>query len=343
LNVFLTFSGSPRAEGLHEAPAQELYPGSLISFGGFISRGFIMKRIAFSPVGLHSGNFSEKGKEHMKQLHCHYSRTDPFMMGAGCSTFYGYSPAQVNLLFTHCSILAGGDGGPLNHFAQYTNGSLVVNATNSEFDSGSLCGYGLSGNFMNCLMDRVNAGQSDWFDGCAWGMTNCTWHGGSLTLTNNEYIVQDSAFDGTLINVPDNPGDPALYPICWFNAFGNGAQAFPMSGGSNVLVTNGFNWQSSVLGNYYLPSDSPLIAAGYSTSDQLGLSAFTTQTNQVAEGTAIVDIGYHYLACAQASIPVAPTYITTGLVAYWKMNDGTGNWASNSISAYPLFLTGSPP
>jgi hypothetical protein len=62
-----------------------------------------------------------------------------------------------------------------------------------------------------------------------------------------------------------------------------------------------FNWQSGPLGNYYLPSDSLLIATGNTTADQLGLSAFTTQTNQVPEGTALVDIGYHYMACFQSA------------------------------------------
>ena len=68
-----------------------------------------------------------------------------------------------------------------------------------------------------------------------------------------------------------------------------------------MTATNGFNWQSSWLGNFYLPSDSPLISAGDVTADQIGLSDFTTQTNQTPEGTAVVDIGYHYVAMSRVT------------------------------------------
>ena len=61
-------------------------------------------------------------------------------------------------------------------------------------------------------------------------------------------------------------------------------------------MTNGFNWQSSWLGNFYLPSDSPLLGEGDVTADQVGLYWFTTQTSQAPQGTSQVDIGYHYRA-----------------------------------------------
>jgi hypothetical protein len=286
------------------------------------------------------------------------------LAGAGCSSTYGYSPAQVNLLFTHCSILAGGDGGPLSHFAEYTNGSLVLNATNSEFYSGYLFGYGLSANFMNCLMDRVNAGQSDWFDGCVWTMTNCTWYGGSLTLTNEEYVVRDSVFDGTVISVPA-PGDPNS-TNCDYNAFGDGAVPFPSVGASNIILNSwstnltAFNLQSGPLGSFYLPSDSPLIAAGDMTADQLGLSSFTTQTNQTPEGSAVVDIGYHYMACPQSAciseaggqlsvsnhslaigVPVfvSATWTDVPGVAGEGGFDANGNWVMTHVPTYSTILT----
>jgi len=42
------------------------------------------------------------------------------------------------------------------------------------------------------------------------------------------------------------------------------------------------------LGNYYLPSGSPLINAGSATAGQFGLSHYTTQASQVKEADSIV-------------------------------------------------------
>ena len=63
----------------------------------------------------------------------------------------------------------------------------------------------------------------------------------------------------------------------------------------DLKVTN-FNWQTSWFGNFYLSTNSPLINAGSSTADQIGLYQFTTQTNQLKEQNTVVDIGYHYVA-----------------------------------------------
>jgi alpha-tubulin suppressor-like RCC1 family protein len=67
-------------------------------------------------------------------------------------------------------------------------------------------------------------------------------------------------------------------------------------GPHDVIVTNGYKWQSSWLGSYYLPINSPLINHGSTNANLLGLYHFTTQTNQVKETNSIVDIGYHYVA-----------------------------------------------
>jgi hypothetical protein len=68
---------------------------------------------------------------------------------------------------------------------------------------------------MNCLMDRMNGGEIGQLNGYAvndWIMTNCTWHGGALTLslanaTTPLAVVRDSAFDATAINVSGNAAD----------------------------------------------------------------------------------------------------------------------------------------
>jgi hypothetical protein len=120
----------------------------------------------------------------------------------------------------------------------------------------------------NCLFDRVLAGQLVWWEN-TFILTNCTFHGGSLWLTPTGSIVRDSAFDGTLFYVGSSGADPNNYD---YNAFINSTNLLPIGGTNNVTVTNTFNWQSGLLGNYYLPSDSPLINAGDVSAAQIGLS-----------------------------------------------------------------------
>jgi hypothetical protein len=67
------------------------------------------------------------------------------LMGGDCYQCPNISQsAQANLFFTRCSILAGGDGGPLNHFADDHGGYFIVNAAHSEFYGGTIGGCVLS-------------------------------------------------------------------------------------------------------------------------------------------------------------------------------------------------------
>ena len=79
-----------------------------------------------------------------------------------------------------------------------------------------------------------------------------------------------------------------------YNAYLNGATA-PTSLHTGDVVTN-VAWKVGFLGSYYQPNNSPLINAGSTNADLLGLFHFTTQTNQIKETNSIVDIGYHYVA-----------------------------------------------
>jgi hypothetical protein len=205
---------------------------------------------------------------------------------------------QASLLFTHCSILGGGDGGGLSHFAD-DGGYLILNAEHSEFYGGMIGGSAISCHFTNCLMDRVAGGQYRGLAGNQWIMTNCTWHGGVLDLSPNYTAipirVRDCAFDGTQLIVSAY-GANAGYANYDYNAFTNTAGKFPIGGTHDQIVSDGFNWQSSWFGNYYLPSDSPLIGRGNVTANLVGLYHFTTQVGGAPQGDSQVDIGYHYVA-----------------------------------------------
>jgi len=187
--------------------------------------------------------------------------------------------------FLVCSMM-GSEG---NHFRD-DSGSLAVKANNSEFWNGNIGGYSMYLNFTNCLFHRAQIGAQS--PGSCLNMQNCTvaggflfaYHGGTWPVT-----IANSTFDGTLIGM-DTSG-----VVCDYNAFITGSNRLSVFGAHDI-VTNSFNWQSSWLGDYYLPTNSLLVNAGSTNANLLGLYHFTTQTGQVKETNSIVDIGYHYVA-----------------------------------------------
>jgi len=236
---------------------------------------------------------------------------------------------QANLFFTHCSILGFGDGGGINHFRD-DYGYLIVNAEHSEIHGGCLGGYVLSCYFTNCLIDRVLLAQVQGWPGNAFICTNCTFHGGYLDLNVNHtpipIAVRDCTFDGDTLSVTSYAAN-SNYANYDYNAFTNTAGKFPIGGTHDQIVPGGFNWESSWFGNFYLPTNSPLIKAGDVTANVVGLYHFTTQTNQVIEGTNMVSIGFHYVATDSNGNPLEtywqgiPDYLadTNGELGTWEM------------------------
>ncbi|MDR3574278.1 MAG: hypothetical protein P4L50_10470, partial [Anaerolineaceae bacterium] len=106
-----------------------------------------------------------------------------------------------------------------------------------------------------------------------------------------------------------------------YNAFATGQPRLPLAGAHDVIVTN-FNWQTSWLGNFYLPPSSALINAGSITADQVGLYHFTTQTSQLKETNSIVDIGYHYVATDAYGYPIDTD--GDGIPDYLEDSNGNG-------------------
>ena len=206
--------------------------------------------------------------------------------------------------FCRFSMMASESG---NH-ARDDYGYLIVNANNSEFYSGGLGGYGMSFSFTNCLFDRCSVANVEGWLGDFVNIENCTFHGTSLTLTPSSTAfpinVQNCSFDGTSIST-SGYGASTNDAFYGYNAYTNSLDPFPFSFSTNdVIVTNGFNWQPSWFGNYYLPTNSPVIAKGSTNANFLGLYHFTTQTNQAIEGNSMVTIGYHYVATDQYGNPL---------------------------------------
>src|SRR5260221_6352971 len=113
-----------------------------------------------------------------------------------------------------------------------------------------------------------------------------------------------------------------------YNAFLQGAQQPAYEGSNNIIVTN-YNWQTSMLGSFYLPTSSPLIDMGSTNANLLGLYHFTTQTNQVKETNSIVDIGYHYVAVNGSSNPL--DFNSDGIPDYLEDANGNGSVDSGEM------------
>jgi len=210
------------------------------------------------------------------------------------------------------------------------NGCLVIQATDCEFWGADGGGYVVSEGYTNCLFFRVppyGAGASV----NSFTMENCTVEGGNLNPlyighdgANWPVLIVDCTFDGTVISMDDNSGGNTNVTYCDFNAFLSGSNRLAMLGAHDVTNIISFNWQSSWFGNFYLPTNSPLIQAGGITADKMGLYHFTTQTNQVPETNSVVDIGYHYVATDAYGNPLDSN--GDGIPDYLEDANGNGLW-----------------
>jgi len=246
---------------------------------------------------------------------------------------------QLNNQFTRWSTLAG-DG---NYFRDNWNQGKGT-FSNCEFYIGGIATYDLSSlYFTNCLFFRDGLYFWDQNAALTFTLQNCTFYNGVLAMSRKSWqppsfwTIKNTAFDGTDFWTEDNFNGNTNYTAFDYNAYNSNNlswQTYPFPypptygtletvGPHDVIVTSGYNWQSSWLGNYYLPSDSPLIDVGSTTADKVGLYQFTTQTNQVKEGFSYVDIGYHYVAMDPNTGQPYSTY-TNGISDYIVDANGNG-------------------
>ena len=187
-----------------------------------------------------------------------------------------------------------------NHVRDY-NALLTMRANHCEFWSAHLSGYAWKQFLTNCLMDRVGyvGAQGGGTVGHV-GWRNCTMRGGIVlgqrwSGSTWPVWIENCAFDATALDMNDTSGGSTNITYCDYNGFLNGAARLVITGAHDLVVST-FAWQTNVLGNFYQPTNSPLINTGSVTADLVGLYHFTTQTNQAKETTSQVDIGYHFVA-----------------------------------------------
>jgi hypothetical protein len=198
-----------------------------------------------------------------------------------------------------------------NHFRD-DYGGLYVSATDCEFYGGGIGGYISNHGLTNCLLERASV----WLSGANpqhheyFALRSCTLRGGRLSIDRWSAAlpvrILDCAFDWTTNSTSDAYANNPTYTTYNYNAFRTNATRLSPQGANDVVLTNaaGFAWEIGPLGNYYLPTNSPLIDAGSLANAALaGLYHHTTQTNQTKEANSGLDIGFHYVPLGANGLP----------------------------------------
>jgi hypothetical protein len=217
---------------------------------------------------------------------------------AGIGQFAGTN-YQINAVFTDWSVMA--QDSP--HIAD-TYGIGPFNFQDCQFHGGQIVTWDPTFNFTNCLFERVFCDIEPGDTNLPVFRNNLVYGGtfgyGPWYVTNA--IVKDNLFDHAAI--PDWLGGVGWTYDGGFNGYVANCDRLDPGYSSDVILSNSPAYQTSWFGNYYLPPGSALINAGSTTADQVGLSAFTTQTNQVEEGNSVVDVGFHYVATDSLGMPL---------------------------------------
>jgi len=172
----------------------------------------------------------------------------------------------------------------------------------------------------NCLLDRVNTVLSvdGGFDTY---VQNGLFLGGTFNFKpiNANAVVQNNLFDQTVI--PDNSAESGTY-LGGYNAYVTNFDRLQPTSTNDAVLTIPLTYQAGPLGNYYQSATSPLLNAGGTNADALGLYDYTVLTNivsdqEIKETNSVVDIGYHYVTVDTNGTPIStytngqPDYLYT--------------------------------
>ncbi len=180
--------------------------------------------------------------------------------------------------------------------------------------------------------------------------------GGTVTLINNLFYysvianfatnltstlaLSNNLVFGTTVNLPQ-PSSPVWqafnndFDTCTivnstltngYNAYLNCTGRLYPTNAFDIVSASSLAYQSGALGNFYQPTNSPLIHKGSTTADQVGLYHYTVTTNQVVDGANTVSIGYHYVATDAYGNPLDAN--GDGIPDY--LEDANGNGAVDS-------------
>jgi len=251
------------------------------------------------------------------------------------SYHYSTNAPTGNFRFTKFTCPAG-DGYHLYHSDDFAFINLIVR--DCEFWSGFSYFSGSSS-----LNGAAKLNNNLFYRSRPWAQnTSCQQ---SLALSNNLIVGASAAFYGPasdLWKVYDNAFEACTFfsssrPITnGYNAYINCSTNRLNPTNTHDIVLSSLAWQSGFLGDFYQPTNSPLINTGSLTSAVSGgLYHYATTTNQVKESNSPLDIGYHYVAGSNGLLVDTDG---DGQADYFEDTNGNGSFDTGDFGDFTGFL-----
>ncbi len=220
---------------------------------------------------------------------------------------YGSTGANAMFRFSKFASPAGGGNHLLDNSYPWTYNSLTVQ--DCEFWS-ALNSFGGDTNTVVALKNDLFVRSGFDATGSATNslsLTNNLFWGVGLTgnpsrikllpASGSVWYAFNNAFDTCIFNPADSCTNG-------YNAYLNCTNYLSPTNSTDIFLPNSLAYQTGPFGNFYQPTNSPLINAGNTNASALGLYHCTVTTNETVEGTNIVSIGYHYIATDTNGLPL---------------------------------------
>lgn len=306
--------------GAHFAPVDYAVGGLVIANGANVTIGPGVVMVGYSDgPGLgyalwvdYGGKLTVEGRADNPARFAWYTCAQELAGTSWQSTSYGLvnvldlltpsTAPELSFKFTDWVVL--GDAGqfPLQAVGP-VSGMNPITLNHSAFHGGQLHLESMDVRMTNVFLDRVDT--QVWFDpgntNAKTVLRNTLHYGGILASSDdatNGLSVRDGIFYQTQV-------------LSTGGGWDNGYNGYHTNGCANCSVvannvgTNHvapISFVSGALGSFYLPTSSHLVNTGsVVNASSVGLYHFTTDTNQVREGTGKLDIGYHSLATASST------------------------------------------
>jgi hypothetical protein len=229
-----------------------------------------------------------------------------------------------------------GMGNTFSHF--YGDSSYYASMTfvfrDCEFYNGVFANAGASLYTTNCLFERASLSLQDSSSQELIFMNNL-FRDGTFTVaysSSEPWTFQNNAFDNYQFNNLNYNYAASTYG---YNAFSRvlylysdyDYSYFGIGGPDPTDVLGDITWVTGPAGNIYQQTNSPLVNAGSTTADALGLYHYTIVTNlvsglEIREQNTVVDLGYHAVALNSAGLAIDDDH--DGIVSYLEDTNGNG-------------------
>ena len=282
-------------------------------------------------------------------------------------TYFYTNPVQSEVFqFSKFAIPAGSSGFFLYDDRNWTSSSTLIQ--NCEFYNnqtvfdGSGSAINSTALLENNLFDGVSvSGNNTGVTNFSLSVSNCLFFDASVTfysgVNSNQWYFFNNDFDSSTITINSKV---KYLTTNGYNAYLNCTGNLNPTNATDIFTSGGLAYQTSFFGQFYQPTNSPLINKGSTTGNLAALYYFTTQTNQEIQGDSQVDIGYHYVATSTNGLPLEtfndgiPDYLDdpqgNGLPNWWELEyfgnlnqSATNDYAGDGYSDLAKYLNGLNP